>query len=229
MNKLQQILQKHRHEFADVLPYEWQHGKAYVMDLSVDSTEYAGIDPTHTDALIQRTKDVMQANHAVIAIGRYAENRTIYQRSEIFCEHGINTRTFHIGMDLSAPAGTTIFAPLDARVHSFQNNKDYGDYGPTIILQHELDGLTFFTLYGHLSLESLSDLSMNQLIKKGEPLATMGDETVNGGWPPHLHFQIIDDMQDNVGDFPGVVAVKHRDEFLRRCPDPNLILNIFNP
>jgi hypothetical protein len=40
-------------------------------------------------------------------------------------------------------------AALDGRVHSFQNNDSLGNYGPTIILEHQVEDLTFYTLYGH--------------------------------------------------------------------------------
>lgn len=87
-------------------------------------------------------------------------------------------------------------------------------------------GLTFYTLYGHLSEESLTGLYPGKLIKKGEQIATMGDYPINGDWPPHLHFQIITDMLGASCGFNGVAAPSERDVWLSLCPDPNLILQI---
>jgi len=80
-----------------------------------------------------------------------------------------------LGIDITAIAGTEIFAPLEGSVHSFQNNSSFGDYGPTIILEHNLDGEIFYTLYGHLSLNSLDELSEGKEIKKGQKIAELGD------------------------------------------------------
>src|SRR5207248_5490218 len=125
-------------------------------------------------------------------------------------------------------AGAPVFAPLDGRVYSFRNNAGPLDYGPTIILDHIVaDGsLTFFTLYGHLSVDSLDGLSEGMAIKQGTRIARLGDESVNGGWTPHLHFQIITDLLDPAGEFPGVALPHQREVWLSLSPDPNLIAGI---
>jgi 4-aminobutyrate aminotransferase-like enzyme len=125
-------------------------------------------------------------------------------------------------------AGSPVFAPLDGIVHSFRNNSAHLDYGPTIILQHSVadNQLTFFTLYGHLSVDSLDDLYEGKHIAQGTPFARIGDASVNGGWPPHLHFQIITDMLDRIGEFPGVALPGQRATRLSLSPDPNLITRI---
>lgn len=93
-------------------------------------------------------------------------------------------------------------------------------------LEGDQAGLTFYTLYGHLSEESLEGLYPGKIIKKGEQIATMGDYPINGDWPPHLHFQIITDMLGTSCGFNGVAAPSERDVWLSLCPDPNLILQI---
>ena len=131
-----------------------------------------------------------------------------------------------MGIDLWAPAGTEVFAPLAGEVHSFQDNANYFDYGPTIILKHDINGLTFHTLYGHLSRESLSGLVDGKKIAKGQSLARLGAASVNGDWPPHLHFQIMVETQGKRGDYPGVAAPSKVSYYRKNCPDPNLILRI---
>ncbi|MEP6913389.1 MAG: response regulator, partial [bacterium] len=46
----------------------------------------------------------------------------------------------------------------------------------------------------------------------------------NGDWPPHLHFQIIEDMRVHEGDYPGVCSISERAKYLNNCPNPDLIL-----
>ncbi|MGM0581919.1 MAG: peptidoglycan DD-metalloendopeptidase family protein, partial [Bacteroidota bacterium] len=118
--------------------------------------------------------------------GGYLENRMIYQRSTHF-QQG-ESRCMHLGVDVWCEAFHPLYAPLDAKVHSFADNNNFGDYGPTIILEHELNNEKFFTLYGHLSLASLEKLAIGDEIKKGEKFSELGPFPENGDWPPHLHF-----------------------------------------
>lgn len=120
-----------------------------------------------------------------------------------------------------------MLAPLEGVVHSFANNSSRLDYGPTIILEHEIEGgLKFYTLYGHLTADSLDGLAKGRLFKKGEEIGRVGAIGENGGWPPHLHFQIVTDLLGKSGDFPGVALPSQRNVWLSFSPDPNLILKI---
>jgi murein DD-endopeptidase MepM/ murein hydrolase activator NlpD len=47
------------------------------------------------------------------------------------------------GLDLWIKAGTPILAALDGTLHSFNFNAGFGDYGPTIILEHNVENQTF--------------------------------------------------------------------------------------
>ncbi len=60
----------------------------------------------------------------------------------------------------------------------------------------------------------------------GEKIAEVGDTRVNGGWPPHLHFQIITDMLGETGNYKGVAPPSQRRVWKSLSPDPNLILGI---
>jgi murein DD-endopeptidase MepM/ murein hydrolase activator NlpD len=159
--------------------------------------------------------------------GGYDEDRAIYDGPVFTPADGEEARTIHLGVDIFAPAGTAVFAPLDGRVHSFQDNANPKDYGPTIILEHTVTAeLTFYTLYGHLSRESLVGLHAGQAFAAGEKVATLGAFDVNGSWPPHLHFQVILDMGTALGDFPGVFRKSERARWKRVCPDPAPLLGI---
>jgi peptidoglycan LD-endopeptidase LytH len=118
-------------------------------------------------------------------------------------------------------------APLDGIIHSFAFNNQFGDYGATIILSHILDKISFYTLYGHLSLNSIKNIQEGSRIEKGEIFAEFGIPAENGQWPPHLHFQIIKEIGEWKGDYPGVCKFSERDKWLSNSPDPAIILNLF--
>lgn len=209
-----------------------------VIDSSIDYKDYVALDlsAAHTDQLnLNLTnanvfEDFIEAhlsNHnAKVAFGGYQEIRNLYRRSTVFKNEVTDERNIHIGLDLWIKAGTPVLAALDGEIHSFQNNTALGDYGPTIILKHTINGTIFHTLYGHLSLDSLKDKKEGQLVKKGESIATLGAPPINGDYAPHLHFQIIEDMQDKKGDYPGVSSKKDLDFYIKNCPNPNLLLKI---
>ncbi|MDX8554173.1 peptidoglycan DD-metalloendopeptidase family protein [Tenacibaculum sp. 1B UA] len=165
----------------------------------------------------------------IVAFGGYLEVRGIYNRSEHFNKLSEeNQRNIHLGIDLWCDAGTDILAVLDGEVHSFKNNTSYGDYGPTIIIKHSIEGNEFYSLYGHLSLESLEDISVGKKVKQGDKIGTLGDSSVNGDYAPHLHFQLIIDIEYYYGDYPGVSSKKTLDFYKENCPNPNLLLKLPN-
>jgi peptidoglycan LD-endopeptidase LytH len=190
------------------------------LDFTAKNTDLEQIDLTDTTIFNEYVFDKLLSNNTQIGIGGYLEHRVIYRRSEHFNQVESESRCIHLGLDIWASAGTEIYAPADGIVHSFANNANFGDYGPTIILEHQLTNQTLFTLYGHLSLESLDGLFEGKIIKKGEQIATIGDYPINGDWPPHLHFQVMNDMLGKKGDFIGVCAISEIEKYKNICLDP---------
>lgn len=166
----------------------------------------------------------LRDNGCRYGVGGYMEHRTIYTRSPLF-DKGKEPRRLHLGVDIWGPSGTPVYSPLNATVQSFNNNANFGDYGPTIILAHDLDGLKLYSLYGHLSSKNLEGLSIGQNIKSNQQIAEIGMAGENGHWPPHLHFQLIFDMEGYMGDYPGVCRFSEKDKYLRNIPDPGLLLS----
>ena len=157
--------------------------------------------------------------------GGYGEDRSVYTQA-LFTPQGEEPRTVHLGLDIFAAAGAEVYTPLPGRVHSSQINDNPGDYGPTIILEHAIKGGAFYTLYGHLSRESLKGLKPGAAFMAGERIASLGTRNENGGWPPHLHFQIILDLKGKRGDYPGVCKRSEREHWLSVCPDPRPLLGL---
>ena len=196
------------------------------LDLSVTNQELVAFKPENAAQFEQFISDYLKKNDAEVAFGGYIEGRTLYQRSTIFKNDSIPERNIHIGLDLWTKANTAVLAPLDGKVHSFKNNIGLGDYGPTIILEHEVENEKFYTLYGHLSLESIENLSVGTFFSKGEKIGSLGDSAINGDYAPHVHFQIIKNIQAYSGDYPGVCNTNDLNFYIENCPDPNLLLKI---
>ncbi|MCF6128375.1 peptidoglycan DD-metalloendopeptidase family protein [Flavobacterium sp. AS60] len=211
---------------------------AKVISDEVDYKDYVSLDLSVTNLNLSNQKletaedyehyiqEYLDNHQAKIAFGGYQERRNLYQRSTVFKNQDSDERNIHIGLDLWINESAPIYAALDGTIHSFQNNESLGDYGPTLILKHQIENFTFHTLYGHLGLSSLEGKKIGAFVKKGEQIANLGLPPINGDYAPHLHFQIIIDMENKMGDYPGVCSSKKLAFYLANCPDPNLLLKI---
>ena len=246
--------------FAPVLPPELAEGPHTVVDLSVGSRWLGTTGDLDARGWTDLLFGHMRASGAAIGVGRYDETRRWYD-SEAFAiqgEDGLERRTVHVGIDLFAEPGTPVHAPFAATVHSFRDNDARLDYGPTIVLRHEVEedepsacgdadageasgnvgepdagaganscgAGAWYTLYGHLSRDSLAGLHPGQPIAAGEEIGRIGPYPENGDWAPHLHFQLMTDLLGREGDFPGVAPPSQREVWLSLSPDPNLVLGI---
>ena len=196
------------------------------IDLSSPATDLAALDLTDATAMEVYITNHCRQQQGLVAYGGYLEQRNLYQRSAHFEQDGAAARNIHLGVDFWAAAGTPVVAPLAGRVHSFQDNMGLGNYGPTILLEHQLQGLRFYTLYGHLSRASLNGLVKRQPIAAGEVLATLGEAAVNGDYAPHLHVQLIQNLDGQSGDYPGVCTLQDLDFYQQNCPDPLLLVGL---
>lgn len=224
MKLLEEILQTQTN--IKVIDSTIDHKNYVSLDLSAATTDKIDLDVTDAEIFEEFIEDHLAKNNAKVAYGGYLEKRNLYRRSENFKDNISVERNIHIGLDLWIKAGTSVLSALDGKIHSFQNNTAHGDYGPTIILEHKIEGCTFYTLYGHLSLESLDGKLEGEFVKRGEKIAELGKPPINGDYAPHLHFQIIKDIQNKWGDYPGVCSENEMEFYKENCPDPNLLLKI---
>lgn len=220
------IIRKYQHSFHRVVDFDAAKDTLQPLDFTGNNKALTTEIIDDIDAFCAYIDQ--QIKHAKYGIGGYAEHRTIYNRSRVFdgAHPGEEPRRLHLGVDIWGTAGTPVYAFMGGMVHSFAFNDQYGDYGATIILLHQLDGLPFYTLYGHLSVKDIQRLSAGQYITVGETIGHFGTPEENGHWPPHLHFQVILDMQLKEGDYPGVCKYSEKEQYLANCPDPDLILQL---
>lgn len=203
--------------------------KTTVLDLSAGSSFSAKSEGMSLEAQQEFLDTYLREKNAEIGVGKYLEARSFYAADEFVNDSldGHEKRTIHLGIDICVPAGTVIYAPIKGVVHQIQDNKSELDYGPTVILKHQPeDGPVFYTLYGHLSRECLKQLKTGQIVSGGTALAKIGDSNENGGWLPHVHFQIILDLFDYDGNYPGVALPSRKKVWCSICPDPGMMLGL---
>ncbi|EEG31283.1 peptidase, M23 family [[Clostridium] methylpentosum DSM 5476] len=88
---------------------------------------------------------------------------------------------FHTGIDIPAPAGTTIIASRSGTVAAAYHNET-ASYGKYVVIDH---GGGYTTLYAHCS--SL-DVNVGDVVTQGQPIAKVGSTGNSTG--NHLHFEV---------------------------------------
>lgn len=220
---LVQWINEHKGQFSKVVNLDLNTSQVRTVDLSVGS-----LDLTNG---VWKNMEALTEIIGTPALGRYDEPRMIYTFDQ-FRTVGNNSdewRTIHLGIDIFLRAGSSIFSPLVGVVHSVKDNEGNLDYGPTVILKHSPEEkVHFFTLYGHLSRDVIKSLKKGDTVLAGSQIGQIGNESENGGWSPHLHFQVMTNCLNYSGDFPGVTKPSERNIWLSISPDPSPLLAIEN-
>jgi murein DD-endopeptidase MepM/ murein hydrolase activator NlpD len=216
-------IKTHPAAIGKVVDFNPATDRLYHFDFTANNSELALDTVSDTARFSHWVNEKLQSNNCKYGIGGYMEHRTVYARSALF-DTGDEPRRLHLGVDIWAGEGTAVYSPLHGKVHSFRDNNNFGDYGPTIILEHNLDGLKLYSLYGHLSRKSLEGLAVGQPVAVNQRIGSFGIIEENGHWPPHLHFQLMFNMEGMHGDYPGVCRYSEKDKYQKNIPDPQLIL-----
>ncbi|GJL83596.1 MAG: 4-aminobutyrate aminotransferase [marine bacterium B5-7] len=220
-------LQRHRSTFASVCDYDLSNeSNLLILDLTIDSEHAKAMHGLNTTGeLSDALFGLMDRAGCQVGIGRYFEKRTLYSSPAYQTGSPSERRDRHLGIDVFIAAGEPIYAPLDGTVDAIANNDQPLDFGPVVILRHATDdGTPFWTLYGHLSLNTLKHLTVGQTVRRGETIGWVGDYPINGDWPPHLHFQIMTSLLDMGTAIHGVGNDALLEVFTGVFPDPALIL-----
>ena len=221
---------------ADVLPLDLRRAPRIVVSLAegAPATRFpSGVEGAR--ASWEWMAAEMAAAGAVVAIGRYDEDRSCYA-GEQFATDAQEMRSVHTGIDLFIEADTPVHAPLDGVVETVVDNDLPFDYGPTVIVRHRTDtGVDFWTLYGHLSRRTLTTVAPGQVVRAGDVIGFIGDPTVNGEWAPHVHVQVMthlmtarwhDPLAPPDGNFEGAGEPSRMDVWHSITPDPIRLLRL---
>lgn len=234
------ILQNYQPEFHLVVSFHPEKDQLVLMDFTKNNEEISEELVNNTQQFANYINQKLQSANAKFGIGGYNEYRELYSRSRVFDSDSPSTgggkgeaepRRLHLGTDIWGKPYTAVMSPCDGLVHSFAFNNRFGDYGGTLVLSHNIEGVSFHTLYGHLSLNSIKNYREGENVRKGDVIGEFGIPMENGQWPPQLHFQVIIDMEVPIaigrrGDYPGVCSLSQKEKFLNNCPDPDLILQL---
>ena len=190
-----------------------------LVDLTRNNPALRELPLDDLDQLEEYLEDYRKKWGAKLLWGGYGEKRYFYQASAHF-----GSRNIHLGVDIWASEGTPVFAPLDGKLHSQAFNDNYRDYGGTILVEHDIYGQKWVSLYGHLSKACLEWREPGATIKAGEQIAELGNPSENGGWIPHLHLQWIKGPIESFGDYPGVCNADEWQNYMELCPAPNMLI-----
>ena len=99
----------------------------------------------------------------------------------------------HRALDITNDVGTEIYAIADGTVTKVNTTCEYGYYGSTcgggwgnyIRITHVINGVTYESIYAHLSKVNIDTESM---VKAGEVIGLMGSSGSSTG--PHLHLEL---------------------------------------
>lgn len=92
---------------------------------------------------------------------------------------------FHPGIDYRAKIGTPVYAILPGVVNEVGFER--GGYGYYVVLIHNIEGKTLFSLYAHLK---SVNAAAGKFVEAGEHIADVGLTGRTTG--PHLHFEVHD-------------------------------------
>lgn len=213
-------------QFPCILGGQWEDYATHWLDLRGQSGPFADLENVRdTDCFDSHLRAILTDNTATVGLGGYGEQRPFYNTAA-YNAHSTRRRDVHLGLDVWAEANTPLYATLPGVVHSVHDNAGERDYGPTLILRHLIEEQVFFTLYGHLHEEVFDRWTVGDLVSIGNTLALIGGRPRNGNWPPHLHFQVILDMLDYIGDFPGVAYTDEQEEWMVLCPNPKKLIGL---
>lgn len=100
---------------------------------------------------------------------------------------------YHVGDDIEfgdTEEEVPVVAMADGTV---EVAKWVSGYGGVMILRHEVDGVAYHAIYGHVDLSSLA-VEVGDLVMKGQFLANLGDgeSTETDGERKHLHFGLYE-------------------------------------
>ena len=196
------------------------------IDLSAETLDNHQVNASSQEELSNYLLQQARLYPNKLFYGGYLEKRNLYQGKELFEENEV--RDIHLGIDFWANAGTGILCPFDAQVVVARYNKGKGNYGGTIILKHQQGQEFFYTLYGHLSKASVQQYQVNALIQKGSLFCRLGEPSENGGYIPHLHFQVMLEIDENELDYPGVCSQNKLSFYKNNCPNPLTYLGFKN-
>lgn len=114
---------------------------------------------------------------------------------------GERHNTNHAGIDLKANSGTPVLAVLPGKI--VKSDDSSPSYGGLIVIEHDVDGETYYTKYAHLQSRYKN---VNNTVQAGEKIGKSGggpnDPYKGNSRGPHLHFELLDSQKNPINPEP---------------------------
>lgn len=192
-------------------------GLPLYFDFSSNNSTLTELDVSNQELFQSYLEEELHRACSRWGLSGYLENRsTLLRHAKNIIEDG---RYYHLGLDIIAPRGTMLYAPLAGEVLETGYEEEVGSYGGYLILKHGIDGCSFYSLYGHLAPESMA--SRGTILEAGQSLGVMGGIDQNGCWFFHTHLQVITAQGRQAGYFSkGYCSAERLTEIETLCPSP---------
>jgi len=188
-----------------------------------EGSAYYGIFADMPQTVIQSSLEGLLAREkAEWSVSGYLENRAAILKN--YPQMAAEKRFYHLGIDVGAPCGTRLYAPLDCEAVVSGYEEGQGNYGGYTVLKcrSESDN-AFYMLFGHLDPEGLPPAGAK--LKKGDAFARLGGMDQNGGWFYHTHLQILTQLAFEEGWVSkGYCRESELEGIAKYCPDPLALL-----
>lgn len=148
-------------------------------------TKRVYVESKSLDEIYDMARNKTERLAAMPAIMPLAKNKSQVVSGFGYRYHPIlHYRRLHSGIDMTAPAGTPVYATGDGVVRvAGRNTQGYSGYGVVVLVDH---GFGFQTLYAHMQ---GVNVRVGQKVKRGEQIGTVGSSGMSSG--NHLHYEVI--------------------------------------
>lgn len=223
---------------AEAIPVLAPRRGVAVLDLTPASPS---VDPAAPAETLGGAVRGALARGAGLALGRYREPRL----PEVFpapAKRRDEPRTVTLGVEVFAPPGERVAAPLPGEVVGSGPERD-GGRGFRVELRHRRGSDRFRTVWRGLSRPN-PEIAAGAVLAAGDPLGVLASPEENGGWPSHLHFMVIAEPDEEAlpGTVPGTTPEPLGDRIgptgrasdlavlSALCPDPSpLLAGVWSP
>lgn len=181
-------------------------------------------DPDHVESRSAQLQRILGVDWFY---GGWMEDRSIVWSDTYLRETG---NFLHLADDFNVPAGTMVFCVADGPiVHMGTDSPLKGGWGGHIVQKIQFHGKPHALIYCHLGFMQPRDTPCD--ISKGDFIGLVGNKSENGGWGPHLHLQLVADIDDVTDwahfmdkEIDGYGKVSDIEYWAKRCPDPTPLI-----
>jgi murein DD-endopeptidase MepM/ murein hydrolase activator NlpD len=180
-------------------------------------------DPSDYDAFQASIDEDLREHGATWGIGGYLQERaTLLRHYPQMIQEG---RVYHLGLDVSSPPDTPVFAPIDGTVIEASKEDGVGNYGGYIVMRHHIHDVVFHSIYGHLRTPHM--VKPGDALRAGDQFALLGKGSDSGGWFSHVHIQLLTERAMQEGWLHKGYCTKEQCAIMDElCPDPTVLFRM---